>query len=64
MKSTKRVMDQIQALSESQVEICRPETNVSMLLVMAFVVTQRSSMSLGYKSFTTMKAEKSLYNHV
>ena len=62
MKSKKHVMDQIQVLS--QAEICRPRTNALMLVVMAFVVTQRSSMPLGYKLLTTMKAEKSLYNHV
>ena len=62
MKSTKRVTDQIQVLSRA--EICRPGTNALMLIVMTFVVTQRSSMPLGYKLLTTMKAEKSLYNHV
>jgi hypothetical protein len=41
-----------------------PGTNALMFVVMVFVVKQRSSMSLGYKLLTTMRAEKSLYNHV
>jgi hypothetical protein len=56
MKSMKHVTDQIQVLSQAK--------NALMFVVMVFVVTQRSSMPLGYKLLTTMRAEKSLYNHV